>query len=326
MITFSRPLSRSTALRHLFFLFACFSLLVGLNTSFTPPVACAQDGSAFRPASRNNVRIVLVPEKNAFVLRSQFKPLADFLAQKTGRMMYLEVASDYEAAVQAFVDHEADIGFLGGNSYLLARERAEVEPLMRPVWPAQKSICRSYIFVREADGIRELQGMKGKRLAVVDSNSLTGFNFAYCFFANSGVPKLKDFFSKIIWCGSHDTSVWAVVTGEADIGVAKSRVYDDLSREYPEEMGKLLVLGRSAELPSLCCVASRDISESDKERLIFLLSQMDKTEDGKRALAALGAVSFERAYDADYNVLRQALARERCSVSVKEGDSSATSH
>jgi len=271
------------------------------------------------------MRIVLVPEKNAFVLRSQFKPVANFLAQKTGRMMYLEVASDYEAAVQAFVDQEADIGFLGGNSYLLAKERAGVEPLMRPVWPVQKSICRSYIFVREADGIRELQGMKGKRLAVVDRNSLTGFNFAYCFFANSGIPKLEDFFSKIIWCGSHDTSVWAVVTGEADIGVAKSRVYDDLSREYPEEMGKLLVLGRSAELPSLCCVVSRDFPDADRERLIFLLSQMDKTEEGKKALAALGAVSFERAYDADYNVLRQAFARNHCGVSIKEGDSPATS-
>ena len=122
-----------------------------LAWGFSPATAAAQEDNGFEP-SGHGIRIVLVPEKNAFVLRSQFKPVVDFIAQKFGKTMYLEVAPDYQTAVQALVDHEAEIGFLGSSTYLLARKKGGVEPLVRPVWPERKNICRSYIFVRKEDG------------------------------------------------------------------------------------------------------------------------------------------------------------------------------
>jgi phosphonate transport system substrate-binding protein len=287
-----------------------------------PDIHSAERVRVVPPASEA-LRLVIVPEKNAFILRSQYKPVIDFISQKIGKNIYLEVSTDYLSAVQSFEKGDADAGFLGSYSYLLARERAKVEPLVRPLWPEKKNICRSYIISRKADGINELLDMKGSRLAVVDRNSLTGFIFADCLFKNSGIPEFEQFFRKIIWAASHDNAIWAVVTGEADVGVAKSRVYDDLLKEYPEELDKLLVINRSAEVPTICFVVGRDYPLSERDRLLFLFSQMDKTEEGRNALAVLGAESFAKAYDAEYDPLRKMFEKSLCSVaSEKEKEDS----
>ncbi len=73
----------------------------------------------------------------------------------------------------------------------------------------------------------------------------------------------------------------------------------------------LLSAVRRNFLPSaLSC--GRDFPAGERDRLFFLLSQMDKTDEGKQALAVLGATAFVRAYDADYNPLRQLLEDGRC--------------
>jgi len=270
------------------------------------------------PPTSEALRLVIVPEKNAFILRSQYKPVIDFISQKIGKNIYLEVSTDYFSAVQSFEKGGADAGFLGSYTYLLARERAKVEPLVRPQWPEKKNICRSYIISRKADGINELQDMKGLRLAVVDRNSLTGFIFADCLFKNSGIFEFEHYFRKIILAASHDNAIWTVVTGEADVGVAKSRVYDDLLNEYPEELDKLLVINRSAEVPTICFVVRKDFPSVERDRLFFLFSQMSKTEEGRNALAVLGAESFVKAYDAEYDPLRQMFEKSLCSAAPEQ--------
>lgn len=258
------------------------------------------------------LRLVIVPVKNAFILREQFKPVTDFLSQKIGRNIYLEVAPDYMSAVNALVDKEADAAFLGSYSYLLAHQRAGVEPLARPVWPENKNVCRSYIIARKNSNIRDFPDMAEKRLAIADMNSFSGFIFASCILENNGIADPKGYFDKIILAGSHDTVIWSVVTGEADVGVAQSRVYDALLREYPELVDKLFIISRSAELPAICLVTRPGFPTQERERLFFLLSQMDKTADGKLALDALGATAFERALDADYDPVRKLLEGARC--------------
>ncbi|MEJ2691116.1 MAG: phosphate/phosphite/phosphonate ABC transporter substrate-binding protein [Deltaproteobacteria bacterium] len=282
------------------FSFPCLCCLVlCFGVLFSCVFAWAQKGiedeKELAPKTQG-LRLVIVPEKNAFILREQYKPVVDFLARKIGRNIYLEVSPDYISAVHALVDQEADAAFLSSYSYLLARQQAAVEPLVRPLWPVAKNVCRSYILTRTNSDIREFTDMKDKRLAVVDENSFAGFIFAACLFKNNGIDIPAKYFDKIIWAGSHDTVIWSVVTGEADVGVAQSRVYDDLLREYPELEDKLFIVSRSAELPPICLVLRQGFPVEVRDRLFFLLTQMDKTDDGKHALAVLGATGFVGAF------------------------------
>ena len=291
---------------------------------FSPPCVYAgpqieSQGAIDHAEEVQGLRLIIVPEKNAFILREQYKTVVDFLSRKIGSNIYLEVAPDYKSAVSALVNKDVDAAFLGSYTYLLARQQAQVEPLVRPVWPESKNICRSYIIARKNSDIRELSDMEDKRIAVVDANSFSGFIFASCLFVNNGIVAPGNFFDKIIWAGSHDTAIWAVVTAEADVGVAQSRVYDALLQEYPELVDKLFIVSRSAELPCICLVLREGFPAVDRERWLFLLSQMDKTDEGRQALMGLGATAFEPAYDADYNPMRQLLKGARCT-----GESSAT--
>lgn len=291
----------------------CFIFCLLLSSSWVFASAQEEGGNNadYTPAAQG-LRVVIVPEKNAFILREQYKPVVDFLARKIGSNIFLEVTPDYISAVHALVEKEADAAFLGSYSYLLARQQAAVEPLVRPAWPMAKNVCRSYIIARKNSNIREFSDMEDKRLAVVDTNSFAGFIFASCLLQNYGISDPAKYFDKIIWAGRHDTVVWSVVTGEVDVGVAKSRVYDALLREYPELVDKLFIVSRSAELPSVCLVLRPGFPVQERDRLFFLLSQMDKTDEGKQALAVLGATAFVPANDSDYNPLRHLLEDVRC--------------
>lgn len=289
----------------------CFVLV---SPSFSARAQVENGGEPVSTSAAQPLRLVIVPEKNAYILREQYKPVVDFLSRKIGRNIYLEVSPDYISAVHALVDQGADAAFLSSYCYLLARQKAAVEPLVRPVWPPSKNVCRSYIIARKNSNIRELSDMQDKRLAVADANSFAGFIFAVCLFKNYGIGNPAKYFDKIIWAGSHDTVVWSVVTGEVDVGVAQSRVYDALLKEYPELVDKLYIVSRSAELPPICLVLRQGFPVEERDRLFFLLSQMDKTDEGKQALAVLGANAFDAANDADYDPLRQLLEEGRCTT------------
>lgn len=258
-------------------------------------------------SSGSSLSLILVPERNVFELRSKYKHITNFLADKLGVPVAVQVADTYSEAATLLAGGKVDAGFLGSLSYVNARRLASVEPLVRPVSLDERSVCRSYIFTRKEDAWKDIAELKGRRLIMVDKASTTGFFFPVFSFRNSGIRSLEEHFSKIIFSHSHDVAVWSVFRGEADIGAAKDEVFLDMVREYPEILERVNVVARSGNLPNICLAVRPGLDSYLKEKIRFLLLEMDKTVDGRKALSQFGALSFVRTIDADFDGLRAML-------------------
>jgi len=260
--------------------------------------------SASAHGQMQGLRVVLVPERNAFELRSQFKNITDFLAEKLERNLYLEVLPAYTDVVAAFSGHRrADAAFLGSYAYVQARRAVAVEPLVRPVWSSGRASCRSYIIARRDSGIENVADMAGKRLILTGPGCATGYFFPFFYLVNSGITSPRQHFSRIVLGGGHDTVVWSVFTGENDVGAVKSHVLDAMARQDPGIGRELNIIARSSAIPTVCFVVRPDLPRALREQLRFLLVEMDKVEDGRAALRRFGARRFIKTDDADYRLL-----------------------
>lgn len=253
------------------------------------------------------INIVVVPEKNVFDQRKRYKHITDYLADTLGKKVNLEILPDYDSICQAFVEGKADAGFFGSFSYVLTKHHVDIEPIARPVLSDGSSTYRGYIFARKDSGIASVEDMKGKRLVLVDKATTAGYIFPKFFFNNYHIPRMEEYFSRVVFTGSHDSAAWSVYIGENDVGAAKNHIFDELSEEHPDFRDQMEILARSSEVPSNGLAVRSDLDPNIKDRLRFVLTYMEKSEDGRRILEKFGAKQFIVTVDRDYNELKNMI-------------------
>ena len=81
------------------------------------------------------LRVGLVPNQNPEEVEAQYEPLGEYLSEELGREVELSVPTSYSAVVEAMASGELDLAYFGGLTYVQARERTEVTPLVTEVNP-----------------------------------------------------------------------------------------------------------------------------------------------------------------------------------------------
>lgn len=244
--------------------------------------------------------IALVPEKNVFDQRRRYKYVTDYLSQKLNLNIRAIILPSYGAICGALLRGDADAGFFGSFSYVLTHKRTGIEPVARPVWPDASSTYSGYIFVRKDSGISKVEDMKGKSLALVHKATTAGYVFQLDYFKKHGIDMSGSYFSRVNFAGSHDSSAWAVYTGEVDVGGGKNHVFNALGREHPDFRNQMTVLAESAEVPSNGLAVSSSLDHDLKNRIRQSLLDLDKSSEGMSVLDNFKAVKFIKTENDDY--------------------------
>ena len=249
------------------------------------------------------LRLVLVPEKNVFEQRRRYKYITDYLSVKMDMNFTVEIMTNYGNISDAFIEGQADAGFFGSFSYVLTHAKAGIEPIARPIWPDNNSTYRGYIFVRKDSNIQTVKDMKNKNLVLVDKATTAGYIYPLFYFKYYGIQNIKNYFSQISFANSHDAAAWAVYAGEADIGAAKSHIFNNIMDEYPDFKEQMIVLAESSEVPSNGLAVRKDLNPAIKLRMKILLLSLHETPEGQEILKNFGALKFIATSNDDYRVL-----------------------
>jgi phosphonate transport system substrate-binding protein len=255
------------------------------------------------PEDEKTLHLVLVPEKNVFEQRRRYKYITDYLSKRMDMNFTVEIMTNYGNISEAFIDGHADAGFFGSFSYVLTHAKAGIEPIARPIWPDNDSTYRGYIFVRKDSNIQTVKDMKDKSLVLVDKATTAGYIYPLFYFKYYGINNIKDYFSQISFANSHDAAAWAVYAGEADIGGAKSHIFNSIMDEYPDFKEQMIVLAESSEVPSNGLAVRKDLNPAIKLRIKTLLLSLHKTLEGQEILKNFGALKFIKTSNDDYRVL-----------------------
>ena len=246
------------------------------------------------------LKIGLIPEQNVFKQMARYKPLGQYIEQKTGIAITFTILSRYGNIINSFSEKKLDGAFWGSFTGALAVKQLNIEPIARPVNLDGTSTYHGYILVHKNSKIKNVSDMKGKTVAFVEKATTAGYIFPVSYFKKHGISKLDTYFKDYYFTGSHDAAIHAVLHGEADIACAKNTIFEMLVRDNPKLKDNLVIIARSPDVPSNGLGLRKELAYGVKAELKRALLTMHKDPEGKRVLEKFGVLQFIETTENDY--------------------------
>ena len=263
------------------------------------PVAAEMLGT-----SRNPIRMMFVPSGDAQVIVKGGQEVAKLLQKETGLHFKTSVATSYAAVIEAMGAGKVDIGWLATFSYVLAKDKYDVE-LLLVVQRFGSPFYRGQIMVRADSGINSLDNLQGKRFAFVDPASTSGHLYPKTLLLSKGLDP-KTFFSKTIFAGSHNAVVLSIYKGEVDGGAAYDGSRAAVAKSYPDVFDEIKVLAYTKEIPNDTVSVRKELPADLKVRLRNGLKKISDSPEGSKVLKRLYGISGLMDLDGLFDPVREA--------------------
>ena len=254
--------------------------------------------------SRNPIRMMFVPSGDAQVIVKGGQEVAELLQKETGLYFKTSVATSYAAVIEAMGAGKVDIGWLATFSYVLAKDKYDVE-LLLVVQRFGSPFYRGQIMVRADSGINSLDSLQGKRFAFVDPASTSGHLYPKTLLLSKGLDP-KTFFSKTIFAGSHNAVVLSIYKGEVDGGAAYDGSRAAVAKSYPDVFEKIKVLAYTKEIPNDTVSVRKGLPEGLKVKLRDGFKKISESPKGSKVLKRLYGISGLMDLDGLFDPVREA--------------------
>lgn len=255
-------------------------------------------------SSKNPVRMLFVPSGEAQVILKGGEEIAELLQKETGLNIKASVATSYAAVIEAMGAGKGDIGWLPPFSYVLAREKYDVE-LLYIVAHFGRPFYRGQILVRADSDIQTLGDLKGKSFAFVDPASTSGHLYPKTLLLKKGFNP-ETFFKQSRFAGSHNAVVLSVMKGEVDAGATYEGARAAVAKSFPDVYKQLRVIAYTPQIPNDTICARKGLDKKLKERIRSGLLKISKSPEGARLMKKAYGISGLIDLDGMFDSVREA--------------------
>lgn len=266
-------------------------------------------GGSRASSDRPTLRVGLVPNVAPETQRARYQPFAEHLRRTLGVDVELFVATNYAGTVAAIESGNLDLAHLGGLTYVQARQRADIVPLVTEV--DDETGSREYlsrIVTTAGSGIESLTDLRGENFAFGDPSSTSGSLYPRAMLVDAGFacstttldscPPL----GRVVFAGGHDAAIQALASDQVAAAGVEGRILARLQREgkAPTDL-RVLAERRAMGYP---WVAPASLDAVVRARLIDAFTSIRDPA----LLDLLGAERYEPVTASDYADIEQ-LAR-----------------
>jgi len=203
-------------------------------------------------------------------LKSDWQPILDDMAKKTGMKVNAFFASDYAGIIEGMRFNKVHVAWFGNKSAMEAVDRANGEVFAQMVNIDGTQGYYSHLIVHKDSPLKSLDDMlkQGKNLSFGngDPNSTSGFLVpSYYVFAQNKIDA-KTFF-KLSRSANHETNALAVINKQVDVATNNSENLDKLKDRLPEKFNDIRILWTSPLIPLDPLVIRKDLPEATKAKV-----------------------------------------------------------
>ncbi|MBI3399342.1 MAG: phosphate/phosphite/phosphonate ABC transporter substrate-binding protein, partial [Deltaproteobacteria bacterium] len=192
--------------------------------------------SAKDPPEKPIVYFGLIPLYTPQLMYEKFQPLMDYLSANTPYKFKMRLTKDYEGIINLLQEGKIDIALVGGASYVAAKNKIELIPILKSLNRDGKPFYRSVIIARNDKSINSLSELKGKSFAFASMWSTSGAVVPLYHLYSNGIG-LKGL-SKYFHLRYHDSVVREVLKGNYDAGA----VIDTIAYSYKDKGLKFIFI------------------------------------------------------------------------------------
>jgi phosphonate transport system substrate-binding protein len=159
----------------------------------------------------------VIPAENAALTTERYTPFVEYLTKELGVKVTLRIVADYAAVIEGQRSEQVHIGYYGPASYARAYVTGvKTTPFAIEVSKGGVKGYHSVFYVKADSPYKKIEDLKGKNLGLVDPNSTSGNNVPRMALNNMRI-KPEEFFSKVVYTGSHTNAVMALQQGTVDV-------------------------------------------------------------------------------------------------------------
>jgi len=214
------------------------------------------------------VNMVFVPASEKSEV-SSFLSLTEIITKLTGIKVNFIKVTDYNAAVEAMRAGRADIAWYGAATYVIAADIADAEAFAAGIPRGKKDAgYYTYFVVRHDSPIKSLADAKGKVLALNSVGSTSGDYIPQVELIKSGLNiRNRDDFKRVVYAGSHDACLLAVVNGQADICGMASHNFEGRTGDGTVDPGSVRIVHKSPKVPPAPLAYSKKLPAEVRQKI-----------------------------------------------------------
>jgi phosphonate transport system substrate-binding protein len=263
---------------------------------------CGSGGGSEQGSSDPDpLRVGVVPNQNPESVEANYEPFGEYLSEQLGREVELTVPTSYNAVVEAMVNDQLDLAYFGGLSYVQARNRASVTPLVTEINPYTGDTTYHSLIITPADSdIQEVSELRGRDFAFGSVSSTSGSLYPAIMLQDAGIDYRTDL-GEFTYTGGHDATAQAVTNGSVDAGGIEDRILYNLEKDGTIDEATIRTVEESDPIEGYPWVVRDALSDDLKEQIAQAFLNLDDPQ----LLDLLRAEGYERVEPADYDYVEE---------------------
>lgn len=259
----------------------------GARTLPPPAQRTGAVGSEGRP-----LVMALMPSQDAARAGAAGRAIAAALEKGTGLQWQVTVPTSYSTTIEGMCAGETDIGWMAPLATVTARAKNCAEPLVAGLRndPAAGRAAVTYqvqILVRANSGITKLADLKGKRIALVQSDASPTSLALLGQVRREAAADPRTFFSRTIYQPDDEKAALALYQGQVEAAATIVDARDGLERTYPDVKRQTTRIATIGGIPNDGISHRRGLPADVRDKVEKALIDYSRTEEGKRAIRAL---------------------------------------
>jgi phosphonate transport system substrate-binding protein len=245
----------------------------------------------------------LIPTESAAGITDRYDNLAKYLENRLGIPVELQVSTDYAGVITAMQFKHIDLAYFGPKSYVEAAQRANAEAFVVEITEDGSDGYHGIIITKKGSGINSLEDAKGKVWAFTDPNSTSGTLVPTVHFVKTMKIDPEKYFSKVIYSGSHESSILAIKGGKIDVASTNDLDLDRGNGKHWDKDKDFQILWTSELIPGSPMAYRKDLPESLKKAV----KEAFLSYNNKEGLSKLKLKGYAATEDRAYNPIRDQI-------------------
>lgn len=250
------------------------------------------------------IRLAVHPLHNPARLLQAYQPLADYLnARLPGVRIEVEASRDYADFERKFRARAPQL--ILPNPWQTLEAMKVGYSVLAMVGEADD--FRGLFIVRRDSPIQQVADLRGKSLAYPSPTALAACIMPQWYLHTQGLDVNRAVENHYV--GSQESAIMNAYLGQTAVGVTWPPPWRAFAKAHPDKAAALKVLWQTPPLINNALMARDDLPAGLRERIAALLIGMHTQAEGRVILDGMETARFHAATNADYDVVRQFVAR-----------------
>ncbi|OZA11874.1 MAG: phosphate ABC transporter substrate-binding protein, partial [Hydrogenophilales bacterium 17-62-8] len=160
--------------------------------TFIAALAFAAAAQAAPDPDPETLKVALLPDENASTIIKNNQGLKTYLETQLGKKIELIVTTDYSSMIEAMRHGRLDLAYFGPLSYVLARQKSEIEPFAA-LKVKGSTTYQSVVIANVSSGVKTIGDIRGKNMAYGDKVSTSSHLIPKSVLAEQGLNVGTDY-------------------------------------------------------------------------------------------------------------------------------------